>query len=98
MGPTSGTKRVLRGGAWDSTADKCRAAYRFSGFPDYSDACFGADSYGFRRARNLDESGKQVVANPVARKERKAEKQIVRPMPELNPPNPKGVVDSAHMK
>ena len=50
--PANGKKRVLRGGAWDSDADKCRAAYRHKEFPVYSDACFGADSYGFRRARN----------------------------------------------
>jgi formylglycine-generating enzyme required for sulfatase activity len=51
-GSASGKQRVLRGGAWDSTADKCRSAYRHKEFPVYSDACFGADSYGFRRARN----------------------------------------------
>jgi formylglycine-generating enzyme required for sulfatase activity len=50
-GPTLGKMRILRGGAWDSTADKCRAAYRHKEFPTYSDACFGADSYGFRRVR-----------------------------------------------
>jgi hypothetical protein len=57
-GPATGKMRVLRGGAWDSEADKCRAAYRFKEFPVYSDACFGADSYGFRRARNCDSFGK----------------------------------------
>jgi formylglycine-generating enzyme required for sulfatase activity len=51
-GPTAGKQRVLRGGAWDSTPDKCRSAYRHKEFPVYSDACFGADSYGFRRVRN----------------------------------------------
>jgi formylglycine-generating enzyme required for sulfatase activity len=51
-GPPTGKMRVLRGGAWDSTPDKCRSAYRNKEFPVYSDACFGADSYGFRRARN----------------------------------------------
>jgi formylglycine-generating enzyme required for sulfatase activity len=51
-GPATGTLRVLRGGAWDCTAEKLRAAYRHKEFPVYSDACFGADSYGFRRARN----------------------------------------------
>jgi len=51
-GPATGKMRVLRGGALDSTAEKCRAAYRHKEFPVYSDACFGADSYGFRRARN----------------------------------------------
>ena len=56
-GPTTGKMRVLRGGAWDCEADKCRAAYRFKEFPVYSDACFGADSYGFRRARRGDGVG-----------------------------------------
>jgi Tol biopolymer transport system component len=50
-GPSAGKERVLRGGAWDCTADKCRAAYRSKEFPVFSDACFGADSYGFRRVR-----------------------------------------------
>jgi formylglycine-generating enzyme required for sulfatase activity/Tol biopolymer transport system component len=51
-GPATGKMRVLRGGAWDCTAEKLRSAYRHKEFPVYSDACFGADSYGFRRARN----------------------------------------------
>jgi formylglycine-generating enzyme required for sulfatase activity len=50
-GPANGTMRILRGGAWDCTAEKLRSAYRHKEFPVYSDACFGADSYGFRRAR-----------------------------------------------
>jgi formylglycine-generating enzyme required for sulfatase activity/Tol biopolymer transport system component len=60
-GPTTGKMRVLRGGAWDSTPDKCRSAYRHKEFPVYSDACFGADSYGFRRARNADVGEKSSV-------------------------------------
>jgi len=51
-GPETGKTRVLRGGAWDSGAEKCRSAYRFKEFPTVTDACFGYDSYGFRRARN----------------------------------------------
>jgi formylglycine-generating enzyme required for sulfatase activity len=68
-GPRSGTMRVLRGGAWDSTADKCRAAYRFKEFPVYSDACFGADSYSFRRARNAEavEQPKIASSNPTSK-------------------------------
>jgi formylglycine-generating enzyme len=65
-GPATGKMRVLRGGAWDCTADKCRSAHRHKEFPVYSDACFGADSYGFRRARQGD-AGDQpasVVAAP----------------------------------
>jgi formylglycine-generating enzyme required for sulfatase activity len=53
-GPSAGKTRVLRGGAWDCTPEKCRSAYRHQEFPVYSDACFGADSYGFRRARKAD--------------------------------------------
>jgi formylglycine-generating enzyme required for sulfatase activity len=59
-GPAGGKMRVLRGGAWDCTPDKCRAAYRHKEFPVYSDACFGADSYGFRRARAASVSGKNT--------------------------------------
>jgi formylglycine-generating enzyme required for sulfatase activity/Tol biopolymer transport system component len=55
-GPATGKMRVLRGGAWDCTADKCRAGYRHKEFPVYSDACFGSDSYGFRRARKAGSS------------------------------------------
>jgi formylglycine-generating enzyme required for sulfatase activity len=50
-GPAQGQMRVLRGGAWDCPAEKCRSAYRHKEYPVYADACFGADSYGFRRAR-----------------------------------------------
>jgi formylglycine-generating enzyme required for sulfatase activity len=60
-GPATGKQRVLRGGAWDCTPDKCRAAYRHKEFPVYSDACFGADSYGFRRARKGEASGAAVA-------------------------------------
>ena len=60
-GPAAGKMRVLRGGAWDSTADKCRSAYRHKEFPVYSDACFGADSYSLRRARKADGGAKPAV-------------------------------------
>ena len=68
-GPSAGKMRVLRGGAWDSTPDKCRSAYRNKEFPVYSDACFGADSYGFRRARtalptSVVEKGNAVLPSP----------------------------------
>jgi formylglycine-generating enzyme required for sulfatase activity len=62
-GPATGTMRVLRGGAWDCPAEKCRSAYRHKEFPVYSDACFGADSYGFRRARK---GGPSERTSPVA--------------------------------
>ncbi len=63
-----GAMRVLRGGAWDCTAEKLRSAYRHKEFPVYSDACFGADSYGFRRARKAGAAGQPVAvaASPKA--------------------------------
>jgi formylglycine-generating enzyme required for sulfatase activity len=60
-GPDEGEMRVLRGGAWDCTAEKLRSACRHKEFPVYSDACFGADSYGFRRARAAG-SGNPAIA------------------------------------
>jgi acetoin utilization deacetylase AcuC-like enzyme/formylglycine-generating enzyme required for sulfatase activity/Tol biopolymer transport system component len=51
-GPISGKQRVLRGGAWDCGPEKCTAAYRSKEFPVFTDACFGADTYGFRRVRS----------------------------------------------
>ena len=52
-GPSAGKKRVLRGGAWSSTAERCRPAVRFSEFQVFTDACFGADTYGFRRVKGV---------------------------------------------
>jgi formylglycine-generating enzyme required for sulfatase activity len=66
-GPAPGTERVLRGGAWDCTAEKCRSAYRHQEFPVYSDACFGADSYGFRRARKGDAGARPTASAAGAR-------------------------------
>jgi formylglycine-generating enzyme required for sulfatase activity len=45
-GPDTGMTRVLRGGCWDSRADKCRSAYRNFEDPGYTDACFGRDIHG----------------------------------------------------
>jgi len=51
-GPRTGKTRVLRGGCWDSTADKCRSACRYHENPGYADVCFGYDIYGFRCVRS----------------------------------------------
>ena len=51
-GPATGKQRVLRGGAWDCTAEACTVTRRSKEFPFFTDACFGADTYGFRRVRN----------------------------------------------
>jgi formylglycine-generating enzyme required for sulfatase activity len=90
-GPATGKMRVLRGGAWDSTPDKCRAAYRNKEFPVFSDACFGADSYGFRRARNKDVQPTTAgSATPVI------EKIAEKPAPKLEPKS--GKLDVAKLK
>ncbi len=47
-GPAEGSNRVVRGGAWRFSAERCRAGYRYNENPGYSDVCFGYDIYGFR--------------------------------------------------
>jgi len=52
-GPATGDTKVLRGGCWNATADKCRSSYRYNENPGYTDVCFGYDIYGFRCARSF---------------------------------------------
>ena len=52
-GPATGKQRVLRGGAWDCGPEKCTVTFRAKEFPVFTDACFGADTYGFRRVRSF---------------------------------------------
>ncbi|WP_372366033.1 SUMF1/EgtB/PvdO family nonheme iron enzyme [Candidatus Uabimicrobium sp. HlEnr_7] len=40
-GPASGSKRVLRGGCWDSVAESCRSAKRISSHPDSASSIDG---------------------------------------------------------
>jgi formylglycine-generating enzyme required for sulfatase activity len=95
-GPASGQTRVLRGGAWDCTAEKCRAAYRHKEFPVYSDACFGADSYGFRRARTATARPAAVAATSNAAPA--AEKTVAKPAPAVPPTPGPGKLDVAGLK
>ncbi len=99
-GPTAGKMRVLRGGAWDSTPDMCRAAYRHKEFPVYSDACFGADSYGFRRARNAERGTKVASAGKPLDGKNAVDtvKKVEKPAPLLNPPAGTGKIDIASLK
>ncbi|MCK5850413.1 MAG: formylglycine-generating enzyme family protein [Kiritimatiellae bacterium] len=50
-GPANGEECVLRGGRWNSSAEDSRSSSRYSETPKFADACFGADTYGFRCVR-----------------------------------------------
>jgi len=54
-GPTAGQERVLRGGAWNSSADSCRSSYRTSD-PSIDDTCLANDAIGFRCVRNAPDN------------------------------------------
>jgi len=54
-GPSTGNKRVLRGGGWSANDDACRSAIRGSENARFADACFGSDAYGFRCVRKAKE-------------------------------------------
>jgi len=50
-GPEDGEKYVLRGGAWNSSAEACLSAYRVGQDPGFQDACFARNAIGFRCVR-----------------------------------------------
>ena len=54
-GPPNGQERVLRGGAWNSSADSCRSAYRASD-PSINDTCLASDAIGFRCVKNAPDN------------------------------------------
>src|SRR5262249_51553302 len=97
-GPATGKMRGLRGGAWDSTADRWRRAYRHKEFPVYSDACFGADSYGLRRARNAAAKPTAVAVGPKTAPAAKPEKKAAKPAPVVGPAPGSGKIDLARLK
>ncbi len=69
-GPTEGKERVLRGGAWNSSADACRSTYRTSD-PSTDDTCLASDAIGFRcvrRAPNNVSSEPNMTSDSQAKK------------------------------
>jgi formylglycine-generating enzyme len=57
-GPDAGQTKVVRGGAWRFSAQRCRSGYRYNENPGYADVCFGYDIYGFRCVRKIPAGGK----------------------------------------
>ena len=47
----------LAAGAWNSSAEACRAAYRVAENPGFQDACFALDAIGFRCVRKAPAGG-----------------------------------------
>jgi len=65
-GPAKGEEKVLRGGAWSSSAGSCRSSYRTSD-PSIDDTCLASDAIGFRCVRNASNNistEKDIVMAP----------------------------------
>jgi len=60
-GPAEGKERALRGGAWNSSPESCRSAYRASD-PSIDDTCLANDAIGFRCVRNAPSAN--VMGSP----------------------------------
>jgi acetoin utilization deacetylase AcuC-like enzyme/formylglycine-generating enzyme required for sulfatase activity len=58
-GPQTGDKYVLRGGAWNSSAEACRTAQRVGETPGFQDSCFARDAIGFRCVRKAPRQPEQ---------------------------------------
>ena len=54
--PAGGEERVLRGGSWRSSPERCRSSARDSETPGFADVCFGYEAYGFRCVRKAGEA------------------------------------------
>lgn len=67
-GPTTGKEKVLRGGAWNSSAEVCRSSYRTSD-PSIDDTCLASDAVGFRCVRRTPSRGNPNVSDNLSNKQ-----------------------------
>jgi len=63
-GPAEGKERSLRGGAWNSSPESCRSAYRASD-PAIDDTCLANDAIGFRCVRSSPAGGRPANGGEV---------------------------------
>ncbi len=61
-GPADGSRYVVRGGAWSSSAEACRSAARAAENPGFVDACLAPDTLGFRLVRTAADAGGERTA------------------------------------
>jgi len=64
VGPAEGKERVIRGGAWNSSAEACRSSYRASD-PSINDTCLASDAIGFRCVRGTPLRGNPNAPNDI---------------------------------
>lgn len=62
---TGGPNRVLRGGSWSSSTDRCRSSSRSGEAPgSFADSCFARPDIGFRCARRAPAATPEQAAAP----------------------------------
>lgn len=59
-GPGQGEKKVLRGGAFSSSAESCCSWTRYCDEPGFADACVASDDCGFRCVRKASPESRQL--------------------------------------
>jgi acetoin utilization deacetylase AcuC-like enzyme/formylglycine-generating enzyme required for sulfatase activity len=78
-GPKTGDSKVVRGGAWNSSAEACRSSYRYNENPGYTDVCFGYDIYGFRCIRGTPLRGNRDAPHNISAKQDPAKDDQIQP-------------------
>jgi formylglycine-generating enzyme required for sulfatase activity len=63
-GPGEGTRRVTRGGSWNSSDEACSVSARQGREAGFSDACFTGNTLGFRCVRKLTSEEDALLQKP----------------------------------